>query len=204
MSAVEYRRWDADDRVSAQWHAVLTAARRDVAFLVTDGHRTMAEQAERYATYQRYGRPLAARPSPTAPHIRAGRHDHAIDVNALDGGVGRLMAWLRRHGVNATRPVAGEDWHLEADPAGLARLAREVSDPLWGYPASERQWIRAYDRLRALERDGGDSADMQRRLERLRARMTSRRRAIRRVAEQSGWDQLRRRDRYRSLEARTR
>jgi hypothetical protein len=26
---VSYRRWDADDRVSDEWHVVLTRARRD-------------------------------------------------------------------------------------------------------------------------------------------------------------------------------
>jgi hypothetical protein len=203
--AVTYRRWDADDRVSAQWHRVLTAARRDgVAFLVTDGHRTMAEQAERYATYQRFGHPVAARPSANAPHIRTGRHDHAIDVNALDGGAGRLAAWLRRHGVAAAFPVPDERWHMEAPADQLARLARELADPLAGYPASERHWIRAYDRLRDLERAGRDTADVRRRLERLRVRMAHRRRAIRLAAQRSGWDQLRRRDRFRSLEARTR
>ena len=80
MSTVEYHRWDADDRVSAEWHAVLTAARRDgVSFTVTDGHRTFAEQADRFAVFQRDG-PSAAAPttttaaSATAPSVLV-RHE---------------------------------------------------------------------------------------------------------------------------------
>ena len=49
--AVKYRHWDADDRVSAQWYAVLSAAKADgVSFPVTDGHRTLAEQRDRFAS----------------------------------------------------------------------------------------------------------------------------------------------------------
>ena len=100
---VSYRRWDADDRVSDEWHVVLTRARRDgVAFTVTDGHRTFAEQQQRFDVFLRVGRPRAARPSPSAPHIRTGRPDHALDVDSLDGGAGRLAAWLRRQGAART------------------------------------------------------------------------------------------------------
>ena len=68
MSGVDYRQWDSDDRVSDEWFAVLSAARRDgVAFSVTDGHRTLAEQRDRFAVFQRFGRPVAARPIPRPP-----------------------------------------------------------------------------------------------------------------------------------------
>ena len=145
--AVKYRRWDADDRVSAQWYAVLSAAKADgVSFLVTDGHRTMAEQQERWNTFQHVGA-TAAFPSPTAPHIRTGRPDHAIDVNARDGGAMRLAAWLRKHGAAASFPVLHEPWHIEVPRDDLERLAKKVADPLAGYPAKERHWIRAYDAL---------------------------------------------------------
>jgi lysozyme len=75
---------------------------------------------------QRPGRPLTAFPSPTAPHIRVGRVDHALDVNALDGGENRLQAWLSKHGVLSTNPVAGEPWHLEASAGDLRRLADRI------------------------------------------------------------------------------
>src|SRR5215217_1354500 len=113
MAGITYRQWDVDDTVSDHWYVVLSAARRDgVSFTVTDGHRTMAEQQARYDVFLRNGSPTAARPSATAPHIRTGREDHAIDVNALDGGAGRLAAWLRAHGAAASFPVPGEPWHI--------------------------------------------------------------------------------------------
>ena len=202
--AVTYRRWDADDRVSAQWHVVLSAAarRRRV-----PRHRRApddGEQAARYATYQRFGRPVAARPSASRPAHPHGRHDHAIDVNALDGGAGRLAAWLRRHGVGATFPVPGEALaHRGAAARPRPAGSRGVGSAR-GYPASERHWIRAYDRLRALEREGRDTADVRAPPGAPAHPHDQPPTAIRRAAEQSGWDQLRRRDRYRSLEARTR
>jgi hypothetical protein len=205
MRTVEYPRWDADDRVSPEWHAVLTAARRDgVSFTVTDGHRTFAQQADRFAVFQRDGHPVAARPSHTAPHIRSGRPDHAIDVNALDGGAGRLAAWLRRNGADATFPVPGEAWHIEVPGDDLKRLAGRVGDPLAGYPEKERRWIRAYDALKRKQRQGRDSPQVGQELARLEQLMTTRRKAIWRAAQESGWNRLNRGDRYRSLKTRTR
>jgi hypothetical protein len=205
MAAVNYRRWDADDRVSDQWHIVLSAARRDgVSFVVTDGHRTLAEQEDRFAVFIRDGRPRAARPSPTAPHIRSGRPDHAVDVNSRDGGAGRLAAWPRRKGARATFPVPGEPWHIEVPRGDLERLARELADPLAGFPANERRWIRSYDRWMELKREGRDTAEAREQRQRLRRLMERRCRAIARAARQSGWARHHRRDRFRSLESRTR
>jgi len=121
--------------VSKPWHAVLTAARKDISFSVTDGRRSMALQAVRYATYLRNGHPLAARPSPGAPHINYGRANHAIDVNALDGGAERLVSWLRRKGIrSASRPVPGEPWHIQVSRSELLalveRLDRGGDDPI--------------------------------------------------------------------------
>jgi hypothetical protein len=205
MNTITYKRWDADDSVSAQWHAVLSAARGDgVSFTVTDGHRTLAEQADRFAVFQRDGHPVAARPSDTAPHIRTGRPDHAIDVNALDGGAARLAAWLRRNGADATFPVPGEAWHIEVPLDDLERLAKRVSDPLAGYPEKERGWIRAYDALRRKQKHGTASLEDALAVDRLRALMTVRRKAIWRAAQETGWNTRKRGDRYRSLKTRTR
>jgi phage gp16-like protein len=201
--AVKYVRWDADDRVSAQWYAVLSAAKAaGVSFLVTDGHRTMAEQQDRYETFLAGG-PRAAKPSPIAPHIRTGRADHAIDVNARDGGAARLASWLRKQGADASFPIADEDWHIEVPGDDLARLAKRFGDPLSGYPAKERRWIRTYDALMRRKREGHDAPDGPERRARLRALMTTRRKAIWRAAQHTGWHQLQRRARYRSLLART-
>jgi hypothetical protein len=201
--AVTYRRWDVDDHVSAQWFTVLDAARKaGVAFLVTDGHRTLAQQQAAWNLSQ-HGGPLAAFPSSTAPHIRSGRPDHAIDVNSLDGGAGRLAAWLRRRNARATFPVPREAWHIEVPRDDLVRLAGALADPLAGYPAKERRWIRTYDALMRLKREGKDPADGPERRSELRRLMTDRRKSIWRTAQQSGWSRKRRRARYRSLLART-
>jgi hypothetical protein len=201
--AVMYRRWDADDRVSAQWFTVLDAARKaGVSFFVTDGHRTMAEQ-QRLWDLSQHGGALAAFPSPTAPHIREGRPDHAIDVNALDGGATRLAKWLRRNGAGATFPVPGEPWHIEVPRDDLVRLARKVSDPFAGFTDKERRWIVSYDRLVKQKRDGRDTAEASERRVRLRALMTRRRKAIWHAAQESGWDRLHRRARYQALKSRT-
>ena len=201
--AVTYRRWDADDRVSAQWFTVLDAARKaGVSFLVTDGHRTLDEQREAWERYLAGG-PEAAFPSHRAPHVRTGRVDHAIDVNAKDGGAGRLAAWLRRRSAHATFPVPRENWHIEVPHDDLVRLAGKLADPLAGYPAKERRWIRSYDALVRLKRAGKDPADGPERRRELRRLMTNRRKSIWRAAQQSGWTRMRRGARYRSLLTRT-
>jgi lysozyme len=73
----------------------------------------------------RPGRPLTAFPSPTAPHIRVGRHAHALDVNSLDGGETRLERWIERQGVNWRNTVPGESWHGELSGSDLKKLARK-------------------------------------------------------------------------------
>ena len=163
----------------------------------------MAEQQVLFEK-SKHGGALAAFPSPTAPHIRTGRPDHALDVNALDGGAGRLAAWLRRRGARATFPVPREAWHIEVPRDDLVRLAGTLADPLAGYPAKERHWIRTYDALMRLKREGKDPADGPERRSELRRVMTDRRKSIWRAAQQSGWSRMRRRARYRSLLARTR
>lgn len=67
-------------------------------------------------------RPLTAKPTPFAPHILVGRANHAIDVNALDGGEARLQRWLESHGATVTNPVPGEAWHMVISGRDLARL----------------------------------------------------------------------------------
>jgi GH24 family phage-related lysozyme (muramidase) len=137
-------------RVSRPWKRILTEARaHGVRFLLTSGRRTMAEQTRLFHQnmqlvggrwVRRPGRPLTAFPSPTAPHIRVGRIDHALDVNALDGGENRLQAWLSNHGVLSTNPVSGEPWHLEAPAGDLRRLADRI----------EREHRKERDRVKRL------------------------------------------------------
>jgi hypothetical protein len=117
-------------RVSREWAIVLTAAdRAGVAFTLNSGHRTFAEQAELRRRYLAGTGNLAAVPSHAAPHIRTGRPDHAIDVDALDGGETRLQRWLERQGARPTNPVRGEAWHVELPLADLRRLASRLALP---------------------------------------------------------------------------
>lgn len=131
-------------RVSKRWRKVLRAADlAKVRFHVTSGHRTLAEQEALFEQNMVRGssgrwvqrrnadgslRALTAFPSPDAPHIFVGRHAHAIDVNALDGGEARLQRWLEAHGVRMSNPVRGEAWHMVANPADLKNLAVHITD----------------------------------------------------------------------------
>lgn len=186
-------------RVSAQWAVILTAAQRaGVSIRLNSGQRTFSEQAALYRLYRSGRGNLAAVPSHSAPHIRTGRQDHALDVDMYAGdGVQGLARWLRKQGASVAWTVPGEGWHIETPRRDLARLAKQLDDPLAGYTASEARWIREYDRLLRAKRDPG-----RRRV--LRRVMTAARKRVWRAAQgPGGWTTHRRRDRYRSLLART-
>lgn len=123
--ALRHRRIDGE-RVSLPWHRLLTDIREQdrVAFNVNEGRRTMARQAElvrQKGVWSMRNPTGAARPSPTAPHIRVGRFDHAIDFN---NAVGVDVAAGRR-GVTLTPTVPGEPWHLEANAGQLLAYYRK-------------------------------------------------------------------------------
>lgn len=140
-------------RVSSDWFAVLSAARRDgLAFRLNSGQRTMAEQQRLRDMFEAGIGNLAAVPSPTAPHIRVGRQDHALDIDMHVGvGTQGVMRWLDQHGVPTTLTVPGEGWHIEANSAAqLHAAARRLAKPLT-----------VLDRLRALPiRRGRKSPDV--------------------------------------------
>jgi hypothetical protein len=189
--------------VSREWAATLTAAAHDVAFQLDSGHRTMDEQQVLYNHFLQAGSPLAARPSANAPHIRLGRIDHAVDINALDGGAARLAAWLHGKGAHPSFPVPGEPWHIEVPAGELRALESKLSDPLRHHTATERRWIREYDQLKRARRD-------RKRRSLLRKLMRAQRKRIWRAAQPTssggdgrGWDHAYRRARYHSLLART-
>ncbi len=102
---------------SEPWRVFLTAAERDgVDFDANSLRRSMSEQGVLFrqnmypdGSGPRPGRPLTARPSSTAPHIKVGRWDHAGDFN----GAGNLIAYAARKGIRLVRTVASEIWHLE-------------------------------------------------------------------------------------------
>ena len=106
-----------------------------VAFRVNEGHRTMARQAFLRALYLRRAGALAAVPSPSVPHIRTGRIDHAIDF----WNAGAATAWLRAHGLRAWLTVPGESWHVEVPADDLRSYARQhPDDPVIRGPATGR------------------------------------------------------------------
>jgi hypothetical protein len=119
----------ADEFVSREWYPVLIEARRrgwdgDV----SEGRRDLARQRFFFNCMQCCccnNCNTAAFPSPFAPHIRVGRGDHAIDVTEPD----ELIRILENMGLDVHRPVAGEDWHVEAVSASqLRRVAAKYSD----------------------------------------------------------------------------
>lgn len=130
---VKYLPYGNGKMVSTQWHRVLTRADRDgVRFTLNSGHRTMAEQKKLHDAYLRYlaggpWAPVAAKPSPTAPHIRVGQPNHALDINSLDGGETRFERWIEAQGASIEwlNTVPGEAWHGEVSREDLARLFRK-------------------------------------------------------------------------------
>lgn len=134
MARVKYLPYGNGKRVSTQWHRVLTAAdRARVGFTLTSGHRTFAEQQALFDQNMirpgvpKPNHPMTAVPSHTAPHIRTGFPNHALDVNSRDGGETRLERWIENQGarIEWVNTVANEAWHGEVSREDLARLFRK-------------------------------------------------------------------------------
>ena len=110
---------------------------------------------------------------------------------------------LRRLNAGARREAADAFLLFVIGGAGLRnrrRRERELflteADAFAAFTASERRWIREYDRLKVQNADDG-----RRRV--LRTVMTGQRKRIWRAAQDSGWAKANRRARYRSLLVRT-
>lgn len=90
---------------------------------LNEGRRTMPEQWHFYRNQP----PLAAFPSPNAPHIWAGRNNHAIDSNSFNGATRRLAAFYESLGINVVFNAAGENWHFQpTSGAALRRAADKI------------------------------------------------------------------------------
>lgn len=128
---VTYRLLDGR-RVNPDWYVFLTKARHDgVSFHLNQGKRTIAEQWRFWRIYKRDGWPLAAYPSPWAPHVRDDtQHPHAIDADNLQA----LIDYGARHGVTIRRTVPGEEWHGETTYAQLRAFARRHGAGIIGLP----------------------------------------------------------------------
>lgn len=192
--------------VSDEWHAVLSAARREgVFFRLNSGRRTMAQQQALYDNYRRNGWPVAARPNPNAPHIREGRPDHALDVNDEDGyasggGADNLRRWAARKGFSLVRTVRGEPWHLEivGGPDALRRFSARVSAPKpIRFTKAERRIIYLIRKVRKRP----STAARRSAIRGYKLVIRGLRAAIRQAAKRSGWHRNDRRRRYDALYA---
>ncbi len=133
-------------------------------------------------------------PGGVAPSTGVGRALRARDWNAA---ADRLLQWDKAGG----RRLLGLTRRRQAERALFLRTPR--TDPLAGYRDDEKRWIREYEKLR---RSGANPE----RLRALRGVMLKRRKAIWLAAQPEprgsggGWNVAKRRERYRSLLARTR
>jgi hypothetical protein len=120
-------RFILDTRLSEAHYVLCTEAIRRGIITPSDlneGRRTMDEQ---WAFYNNQP-PLAAYPRPTAPHIWAGKANHAIDANSWNGAARRLANFYESQGVDVVFNVPGENWHFQ--------------------PTSESQLLNAANRIR--------------------------------------------------------
>lgn len=113
--------------VSRQWFALLwdITYHDHVNFNVNEGHRTMARQQQlvnELGLYDPVHNPHgAARPSATAPHIKTGHPNHALDLDNVQD----VINAAQKRGVTLSRTVSTESWHVEPNPDQLARYYKK-------------------------------------------------------------------------------
>ena len=130
--------------------------------------RTMAQQQALYDAYRAGRGPIAAKPSPTAPHIDG----RAMDLQTTRGGVYTPSAahrWLTAGGDGSSKPKAGEKlraheygwrrsvpserWHFEYDRARDTKRAADLAARL---KALDYANVQALQRAHGLTVDGID------------------------------------------------
>jgi len=140
------------------------------------------------------------------PAARPGTSNHGWAI-AVDIPFADAQAWLMRncqrfgwsHDEGAR---VGEAWHYRyvgASPALLRKLKR---DPLAGYTASEKRWVKEYDRLKRADRDAARRRVLVHVMREQRKRIWKAAQPKARGGDGKGWTKTRRR-RYTSLQART-
>lgn len=111
-----------DTRLSNAQYVICTEAIRQGIIEPEDlneGRRTMGEQWHFWNNQP----PLAAFPSPNAPHIWLGRAGHADDVNSFNGAAQRLAKFYRSLGIPVEFNVPGENWHMKPMSDSAVRTA---------------------------------------------------------------------------------
>ena len=104
-------RYILDTRLSNAHYVVCTEAIRRGIIIPSDlneGRRTLSEQWQFYRNQP----PLAAFPSPNAPHIKVGRENHDLDVNSYNNAAKRLANFYESLGIDVSFCVGGENWHI--------------------------------------------------------------------------------------------
>jgi hypothetical protein len=91
---------------------------------LNEGRRTMAEQWHFWNNQP----PLAAFPSPGAPHIKWGQANHDIDANSFNGASERLENFYQSLGLSVSHCVRGEAWHMcvHSSAATVRKVAKEL------------------------------------------------------------------------------
>jgi hypothetical protein len=127
-----YTRYQGE-RVSKPHAAILRSYERKFGtpVQINDGARTIPEQWDRWNTYQRGG-PLAAYPNASAPHIKDGADNHALDINSgnAPGQASHVAAYYKSLGVNVAFNVPGEAWHMDTLDVGSLRDAAKKVDSI--------------------------------------------------------------------------
>lgn len=122
-------------RVSTPWGIILRAAVREKGdfFRLNDGQRSMADQRQRvrdHGVWSLSNPTGAAIPSPTAPHIKKGHKNHAVDVDSWNDGENKLQTWAGRQGLTLVNNVSTERWHLDpVDEAQFLAVAAKLKPP---------------------------------------------------------------------------
>lgn len=91
---------------------------------LNEGRRTMAEQWHFWNNQP----PLAAFPSPAAPHIKWGQANHDIDANSFNGASERLENFYQSLGLSVSHCVPGEAWHMcnHSSAATMRKVAKAL------------------------------------------------------------------------------
>lgn len=119
-------------RVSKSHATILRAYERKYghSLYINQGARTIAEQWTFWNHYRRYGSPLAAYPTPAAPHIKWRLAHHALDISAPEPAHS-VAAFYRSQGIPVAFNVHSEAWHMDClDRGKLNAAAKRLGNSL--------------------------------------------------------------------------
>ena len=112
-------------------------------------------------------------------------------------------AWRRYDGTNPHTKHLHVSVSRKADPGYDSLGGWGIRDPLDGYTENEKLWIREYDRLVRENRDLPLRRALRKSMAKQRKRIWRSAQPVSEGGDGKGWDHARRRDRYRSLRARS-